>query len=65
MIYLKKINGNDFVLNCELIESIASKPDTTITLISGKKVLVNNSVEEVVNLVIEYKRKTLYKEIKA
>ncbi len=63
MIYLKKLNGTDFVLNCELIETVEAKPDTTLTLINGKKILINNTVEEVVNLVLEYKRKTLIKEL--
>ncbi len=65
MIYLKKINGNNFVLNCELIECIEARPDTTITLTNDKKILVSNSVEEVVNLTLEYKRKTLYNELRA
>ncbi len=63
MIYLNKLNGASFVLNCELIERVEAKPDTTLTLTNGKKILVKNSVEEVVNLVLDYKRKTVYKDL--
>ena len=32
MIILKKLNGEEFVLNSELIETIMETPDTTILL---------------------------------
>ena len=50
MIQLKKLNGDVFTLNAILIEQVQSLPDTTITLINGKKVLVMNSYDEVVRL---------------
>jgi flagellar protein FlbD len=40
-----------------LIETIEALPDTTITLINGRKYIVKESAEEVVQRVIEYKRK--------
>ena len=30
MIMLKKLNGEEFVLNCDMIELIMENPDTTI-----------------------------------
>lgn len=56
MIELTKINENKFILNAELIESIEETPDTVITLMSGKKIIVKESRQEVKNLVISYKR---------
>lgn len=50
MIQLNKLNGDLFTLNAILIEQVETLPDTTITLINGKKVLVKNSQEEVVRL---------------
>lgn len=58
MIQLKKMNDEVFILNAILIEQIQSLPDTTITLINGKKMLVKNSYEEVVHLTTMF-----YKEI--
>lgn len=55
MIRLRKLNDKEFVLNCELIESIAETPDTVITLTTGKKVLVKESIDEIINKVITYK----------
>ena len=56
MIELQKFNGEDFVLNCDMIESIEKTPDTMIKLITGKKILVKNPVSEVVEKVIKYQQ---------
>lgn len=57
MIELKKLNGDSFALNALLIEQIQSLPDTTITLINGKKVIVQNTLEEVLHLTEQFYRK--------
>jgi flagellar protein FlbD len=46
----------DLVINAELIETVESKPDTVITLTTGHKVIVQESVDQVIQLVIQYKR---------
>jgi len=56
MIALRKINGKEFILNGDFIESIEATPDTTITLVSGKKIIVQNSLEDIVKKVIRYKQ---------
>lgn len=55
MIKLTRLNKTAFVLNCELIEAVESTPDTVITMVSGKKFVVAESVDEVVERVIQYK----------
>ncbi len=57
MIRLTKLNKSVFVLNSELIETIESTPDTVISTINGKKYVVVESVDEVVDKVIQYKGK--------
>lgn len=57
MIELTNIRGNSFILNCDLIETLEATPDTVITIISGKKYIVSESIEEIVEKVLEYKRK--------
>ncbi|HCC46607.1 MAG TPA: flagellar protein [Elusimicrobia bacterium] len=57
MIKLEKLNGTLVVVNAELIESIEAGPDTVINLATGNRYLVRNPVEEVVALVVEYKKK--------
>lgn len=58
MIQLTRLNGESFVLNATMIEQIQSFPDTTITLMNGKKIVVRNSESEVVNLVHEFYKST-------
>ena len=42
--------------NDDLIESIESRPDTTITLVNGKKIIVKESLEEVFQKVLEFRK---------
>ncbi|ACL76387.1 flagellar FlbD family protein [Ruminiclostridium cellulolyticum] len=55
MIRLTRLNKTIFVLNSDLIESFESKPDTIITLASGKKYVVCESVDEVIDKVMQFK----------
>ena len=56
MIKLTRLNGDEFVINGDLIEIVDANPDTVITLISEHKFVVRESIEEVIEKVIEYKR---------
>lgn len=59
MIVLHKMNGEEFILNANHIETIESKPDTTITLINEKKYLVKETKDEVLLKIYEYYKKVL------
>lgn len=59
MINVKRLNGSSFVLNCELIETIEATPDTVITTVDGRKYVVANSVDDVIEKVIQYKSRIL------
>lgn len=56
MIPLSKINGEEFFLNSDLIETVQSTPDTVITLTTGKKLMVRESPEEILYRFIEFRR---------
>ncbi len=59
MIKLTKLNKNNnetFILNCELIETIEERPDTTIRLVNGKHFVVAESAAEVISKVVAFKR---------
>lgn len=58
MIVLTKLNDTPFVLNADLIETIEENPDTTIKLTSKNYIIVKESMTDVVNKVIEYRRST-------
>ncbi len=57
MITLTKIDGTSITLNAEEIEIIESSHDSTITLKSGKKVIVSEKSSEIIDKVIDYKQK--------
>jgi flagellar protein FlbD len=44
------------MVNADLIESLESTPDTVVTLTSGNKLLVRDSMEEIQSKIIEFKR---------
>jgi flagellar protein FlbD len=57
MIRLTRLNDTEFIINAEMIEFVEAIPDTIISLQSGKKVMVVEPVDEVVERIIEYKRR--------
>jgi flagellar protein FlbD len=59
MIRVTRLNGTSFVLNCELIESVESTPDTVLTTINGKKFVVLEAIDEIVEKIVQYKGKIL------
>ncbi|MFA6849734.1 MAG: flagellar FlbD family protein [Selenomonadaceae bacterium] len=61
MIKLTKFNSDvnkkgEFVLNAEVIETIEQTPDTVVTLLNGKKLIVEETMDEVVRRVMTYRR---------
>jgi flagellar protein FlbD len=56
LIELSRLNKKKFILNCELIESIESTPDTMITLRNGKLLIVEETPERIAQMVLEYQR---------
>ncbi|MDP4087913.1 MAG: flagellar FlbD family protein [Bacillota bacterium] len=57
MIRLTAFSGDAFVLNADHIEKVEEVPECIITLVNGKKYMVRETSEEVIDKVIEYKKK--------
>lgn len=57
MIQLTRLNGDVFTLNAMLIEQVQTLPDTTITLVNGKKMVVKEPEETVVELTTSFYKK--------
>jgi flagellar protein FlbD len=57
MISLRRLNNQTIMVNADLIESLESTPDTVVTLTSGNKLLVRDSMEEVQAKIIDFKRR--------
>ena len=56
MIKLTLYNDSDVIVNADLIEFVERTPDTLVTLTTGKKVMVKESVEDVIGKAIAYHR---------
>jgi flagellar protein FlbD len=56
MIALTRLNGKQFVVNAEHIRYLESTPDTLVTLENGDKFMVKETMEDVVNRIIQYQR---------
>ena len=56
MIEVTKLNESKVLINAELIESVEETPDTVISFVTGKKIIVKESRQEIKNLVKLYKR---------
>jgi len=59
MIMLSRLNGLPFALNPDLVERAEATPDTVLTLCDGSKVLIGESVEELVDRIRTYRAQVL------
>ena len=57
MIWLTRLNNRPLVVNSELIKFIENAPDTVITLVTGEKIVVLESAEEVMTRIVDYRRR--------
>lgn len=57
MIKLTRLNGSEFVINCDHIEVIEATPDTVITLTNEHKWVVRESPDEVIARTVAFKRR--------
>ncbi len=57
MIKVTRINNSPLVINADLIEFVETTPETIICLTTGKKVMVKETSDEIIERVAEFKRK--------
>ncbi|HCV44144.1 MAG TPA: flagellar protein [Bacteroidetes bacterium] len=57
MIALTRLHGEPIVINADLIEFIEPTPDTMISTTTGKKIMVKETIEEVIGKVVEHRRR--------
>ena len=56
MIVVKKINGEEIIVNCDLIGTIEFSHHAVMSLTTGEKVIVDETREDILRKVIDYKR---------
>ena len=57
MIHLTRLNNQPLVLNADLIKFIENAPDTVLTLITGEKLVVKESVSDVLARIGEFQER--------
>lgn len=56
MIQLTRLDGEEFILNAELIKYIESRPDTFVTLTTGERFVIRESAAEAMQRAIKYQQ---------
>ncbi len=59
MIFLTRLDGREVVVNSDLIVTVEATPDTMVTLSTGDRLLVRESVESVVDKAVAFRYRTL------
>jgi flagellar protein FlbD len=59
VVILTRLNGTAVALNADLIERADATPDTVLTLVDGTKYLVRESLDEVIDLIREFRASIL------
>lgn len=59
MIRVSRLSGEPFGLNPDLIQRVEETPDTVLTLVDGTKLLIAESVAEVIERVVEFRASVL------
>lgn len=57
MIKVTRLNDKIFTINSDLIEIIEETPDTVITLTGGNKFVVSESIEVIMERIVEFRRR--------
>jgi flagellar protein FlbD len=59
MIRLNRLNNSEIVVNVDLIEMMEETPDLVITLSTGRKIVVSQKMDEVIELIIKFKSRII------
>ena len=59
MVEVTRFNKETIIINADLIEMIEATPDTVITMTTGKKFVVKETKEEMVDKIIKYRQRIL------
>jgi flagellar protein FlbD len=59
VIFITRTNGTKLYINPELIQTVESTPDTVVTLLDNKKLIVRETPQEIAERFIEYRRNVM------
>lgn len=55
MIMVERLNGEKFYINPDLIEFVEATPDTVVSMTTGRKIIVKEKPEELIDHIIQYR----------
>jgi uncharacterized protein YlzI (FlbEa/FlbD family) len=59
MIQLTRLNNHPLIINSDLVKLIENAPDTVLTLVTGEKIVVLESSDQVLERIVEFRRRIL------
>jgi flagellar protein FlbD len=59
MIELTRLNGQKLYVNCDLLKYAEASPDTVLTLLTGDKIVVRETCDEVISLALSFRARVL------
>jgi flagellar protein FlbD len=59
MIVVTRLNGSRFAVNPDLVERVQASPDTTLVLVGGTTYIVQESLDEVIDLIAAYRARVI------
>ena len=60
MIEVHRLNGELFLLNSDMIETVDVTPDTVVRLVNGHRYVIKESFEELRNAMVSFRQKAGY-----
>jgi flagellar protein FlbD len=59
MIVVTRLNGSRFAVNPDLVERVQASPDTTLVLVGGTTYIVQETLDEVIDLIAAYRARVI------
>lgn len=59
MIIVTRLDRTRFAVNPDLIERVHASPDTTLHMIDGKVYVIEESIDDVIDLIVAYRARVL------
>ncbi len=57
MILLTRLNGVPFFVNPHQIEYMEENPDLTLIMLSGKRLVIREKPQAVIDMIVEYRKR--------
>ncbi len=59
MIQVTRLDGSELTVNSDMIEFVEATPDTILTLTDGKKVIIREKPDEVIDRIVLFRRRVI------